>query len=172
MKPDQEKVKSSPIVEMKKADQDWREVPTIVVSGYLSEPPNRTIIPIQWRWKLYRTLALDEYLQFDWKDVVHVENVRVNDNDDDHDDDDHDDDDHDDTEVNPLEPVVIWLGVNARVSIGDFLVGEVADMYMPHADLAASLGSQSQAAAMFVGRSYAGCTRNPGCGERPGGGKI
>jgi hypothetical protein len=154
MKPAPDQVKSSPIVEKKQADSNWRNVATIVVSGYLSEPPHRSLPPADWRWRLYRTLALDEYLEFFWRDVVHIENVSVA-----------PPGGAPSGPTDPLEPVVIWLGVNARVSLGDFLVGEVADMYMPHADLAASLGSQARAAAIFVGRSRAGCTRNPGCGE-------
>jgi hypothetical protein len=156
MIPEQETVKSSPIVEAREKEQEWRGVSTVVVSGYLSGPRPTEIPVSEWRWKLYRTLALDDYLEFKWEDVVHFENVNT---------------DTKTTTTDNLEPAVLWLSENALVSIGDFLVGEVAELFLPHADLASSLGSQARGGAIFIGRSQAGCTRNPGCGEPPDTGK-
>jgi hypothetical protein len=161
-------VGSSELVDLKKnAGEDWPDA--IPVSGYLSEPVDKSDDDHEnWRFRLFRTLRLREYIEFTWDDVVHIEG--------------HSTRTTPEGSVtypeNPLEPVVVWLGVQADVTmsasymvgqdevnlVGDFVVGKISDLYLPHADLAARLIEGARGGAFIVGGSVAGCTGNAQCG--------
>lgn len=153
-----DKTKYYTIVDDWDADANWQAERTVVVSGYLGQPNVPPTRPGYWR--LFRTLNLDEYIEFCEDDVIHVEEQpwAVRDN-----------------PVEPsktgkrLVPIMIWLRETARVRpirVHDFLVGEIANKYMPEADLAARLGEERklQAGAEPAAGSFAGCTTPAGCG--------
>ena len=157
----QQQITSSPIVRRYLNSTTWKnEEDVIVVSGYLREPLNNTDAVPEWRWILYRTLDLDEYIEFNWADVLHIENYSYKDpppqppaQPPTHD------------KAAPTEPVVIWFNASARINrVQHFLIGDIANLYMPHADLAARLGSIQDLAQVYGGRSWGGCTNNLTCG--------
>jgi hypothetical protein len=135
---------------------DWHDERTVVVSGYLGQPaytkPGKVSLARPGYWRLFRTLNLDEYIEFLELDVVHIEQQPSAPGQD-----------------QRLVPVIIWLREGARVRpirVHDFLVGEVANQYMPEADLAARLGEERrlQPFADPAAGSFAGCTNQSGCG--------
>lgn len=141
--------KTLSIVDYWDKDSDWQEERTIVVSGYLGQPKVPPTRPGYWR--LFRTLNLDEYIEFREDDVVHVEKQPSS------------------APDQRLVAIIIWLRESARVRpirVHDFLIGEVANQYMPQADLAARLGEERklQVVADPAAGSFAGCTIPAGCG--------
>jgi hypothetical protein len=147
-------VRSSQFVTGRQNDAEWLGSDVTVVSGYLEAPAasfdvadiDRTM------WRLYRTLELDEYLEFTWNNVVHIEGytdasgqtIGASDG--------------------PYGRVVVWLRNSTKVSLGTFLIGSIADQYMPQADMSTATGQRGGAAAALAAlRSGAGCTHASPC---------
>jgi hypothetical protein len=142
---------------------------------------------------LYRTLALDEYIEFEWDQVQWIANypkfpgapttstdtgtstgtgTPA------------DTGTSTDTGTSagtgtPADPppprqqdfarVTVWLKDTAIVSVGGFLVGDIAHMYMPLDDVTAAFGQRAHQIQEFLDRnslvncSPAGCSTNPQC---------
>ncbi len=128
----------------------------VPISGYLQKDEAKDT------WRLYRSLAFDEYLRFG-KDVVEfVFQVSK--------------DHQKQGDPEALEPAIVWFGGATEVDrVQTFLVGDLATLYLPHADLAASLGETGLVEALLAGSVHGGCSTKPncGCGEKPNkGGKA
>jgi hypothetical protein len=147
-------VQSSPIVKDRDNDRDWRREKAAVLSGFLGAPllgdddkplPGRDVDRVP-KWRLYRTLAMDEYIEFNEEDVLHIVNEsRAG---------------QDAPRVD--ERVLVWLRSSATVTpVRDFLAGEIADSYMPEADFLAGLVDIVPGNVRFIKR--AGGTEAPPC---------
>jgi hypothetical protein len=136
----------SKIVKKWEENDRWGGAPAVVLSGYLGGPNDAKTgnpVTLNGYYRLYRTLDFIDYIEFqdDPTVVLHVEQ-----------------------ESDDYGKVTVWLSASASVLyIRSFLAGEIADMFLPGADLGAKLGEQHQQAAVFAARSWAGCTTNPQC---------
>jgi len=129
----------------------------VVLSGFLGRPltgPGGAPIPgreldLEPKWRLYRTLAMNEYIEFNEVDVIHYENVsKVG--------------EAPGSAPRADERVLLWLSPSASVTpIKTFLAGDIADMYMAEADILANLVDVAAGQVRFITR--AGGTEAPPC---------
>ncbi len=150
-------VQSSPIVATRDRVKNLGREKMVVLSGFLGTPlvgPGGKLIVGREpegkpKWRLYRTLAMDEYIEFDESDVVHYENVsKVG--------------EAPGSAPRADERVLIWLRPSAPVTpIKSFLAGEIADMYLPETDILANMVDVAAGQVRFITR--AGGTEAPPC---------
>jgi hypothetical protein len=147
-KPDQDVLVSSALIRNK-----YSESSTKVISGYLEGPYKKEGDNDQehWRYRLYRRLDLDDYIEFEWHQVKHMANYSVKNANGGYDD-----------PPDVTTKVTVWLDSGAQVSIGSFAIGgPIADLYLPEADVAGSLITKGVELSYYGARSNGG----PGCGS-------
>ncbi|MEO8285167.1 MAG: hypothetical protein ABI670_01885 [Chloroflexota bacterium] len=118
-------VQSSPVVQARDDNLlEWENENVVVFSGYLGRPsaPGG-------KWRLYRTLTLDEYILFNKDDVLHIANERSS--------------GQEAELIQEVQPVYIWLKSSTPVEriLPQFLAGEIASLYMPQADIMRNLNA-------------------------------
>jgi hypothetical protein len=131
------------------------------LSGYLFGPfmpPGENVDSGFSRFVLYRGLSLNEYIEFEWHQVKWIEGHTV-------------------AGEGPKrkrksqpEPslvpqrVTVWIAEEAQIAVGGFLVGSIADHYLPPDEVQTQLiGNQKQLAALLAAGTVLGCSTNPQC---------
>lgn len=161
-----EDVGKSPI--FAKIVADWRGGSTVVLTGFLDGPFNpkpkveRVNEPqeaysdmetkLLTRFRLYPNLDLDDYIEIKWQDIRHIENY---------------------TPANGapadapiLERVTIWVDADAKVDVSSFVIGAIAELYMPLEDAVSGLVKAKRQEENLGRGSVFGCSPRANCTMR------
>jgi hypothetical protein len=121
-----ENIRPSQIVKEMLGDERRLAEDSVVVMGYLHKGQDGEKEPGKWL-RLYRTLALDEYIEFRYGDIYWIKQLDK-------------DKDGGDDDRNPLGVTIVWLHRDAivrrtqpepAVEQEDFLSGDITSTYLP-----------------------------------------